>query len=391
MKKIPVEQLKKGMKFDKPVFIDSSNMLVDEKVEITEADIKKLMTWGVSEILTDGNILKSYVKKEPNEKNNNSLISEEVILEKYNDLLKRRKTVIKLYDEAYEAVDEIYKLIKVEESFSTDKLRSSIFNIIEQLKESSNIFLFLYGLDEGKDSLVTHSVSVCFYSLIIAIALKYPTNKLLEVGIGAILIDAGMVKIPSYIVHKQSKLTENEYNQVKTHPVYGYKALKDLGGLSENVALISLQHHEQYDGNGYPRSLRGNGITEYARIVSIADSYESQISHRSYRKKVYFYHAMRNLLSSGVNKFDHVILRIFLARMSVYPIGSIVKLNDSSIGIVIGSIHSKPLRPIIKLVFDIDGKRLKDTVIVNLLKNTELFISQALDEAEAGINIFDVL
>jgi len=201
--------------------------------------------------------------------------------------LKRRKVVLRVYNEACEIVDEIYKQIKKDEKFDVLKLNGAVLNIIGQLKESSNIFLFLYGLDEGKDPLVTHSVNVCFYSLIIAIGLKYSSQQLLEVGIGAILVDAGMVKIPLYIIHKQSKLTESEFKQIKAHPIYGYKALKELGNISEDIALISLQHHEQYDGNGYPRSLSGNGITEYARIVSIADSYESQISYRSYREKVY--------------------------------------------------------------------------------------------------------
>jgi HD-GYP domain-containing protein (c-di-GMP phosphodiesterase class II) len=167
--------------------------------------------------------------------------------------------------------------------------------------------------------------------------------------------------------------------------------LKDLGKIKENSAIISLQHHEQFDGKGYPRGLRGNDIDEFARIASIADSYEAQISNRSYRKKVYFYHAMRNLLSSGVNKFDPVILRVFLSRMSVYPIGSIVELNDGMAGIIIGSVPEKPLRPIIKLIFDKDRKRIHDTVIINLLTEASLFIVKALDESEVGINIFDVL
>ncbi|HOW83416.1 MAG TPA: metal-dependent phosphohydrolase, partial [Spirochaetota bacterium] len=116
-----------------------------------------------------------------------------------------------------------------------------------------------------------------------------------------------------------------------------------------------------------------------------------QISNRSYRRKVDFYHAMRNLLASGVNKFDPVILRVFLSRMSVYPIGSIVELNDGSRGLVIGSIPEKPLRPIIKLIFSQAGERIQETRIVNLLEASNLYITKALDEEEAGINIFDVL
>ena len=126
-------------------------------------------------------------------------------------------------------------------------------------------------------------------------------------------------------------------------------------------------------------------------MAPVPDSYESQISNRSYRSKLYFYNAMRNLLSTGVNKFDPNILQVFLSRMSVYPIGSIIELNDSRIGIVIGSIPEKPLRPIIKLIFDKNKKRIEDTIILNLLEQTSFYIVKAMDETEVGINIYDVL
>ncbi|HOF15247.1 MAG TPA: hypothetical protein PLN01_13065, partial [Spirochaetota bacterium] len=144
-------------------------------------------------------------------------------------------------------------------------------------------------------------------------------------------------------------------------------------------------------GKGYPRGLKGTQIDEYARIAAIADSYEAQIANRVYRKRIFFYQAMKNLLSSGINKFDTVILRVFLSRMSVYPIGSIVELNNGTIGIVIGSVAQKPLRPIIKLIMDQNKKRFTDTIIVNLLEEKALYITRALDEAEIGINLFEVL
>ncbi len=404
MRKISVEELKPGMVYDKPIYVDSNNMLITSNSPVRESDIKKLMTWGITEVETAGVLVKKVEVKDekpdetpaappperPKEKSSDSE-SEKRIVTEYNDLLKKRKTLIEVHSRARNAVDAAYKSIRAGEPFETRDLDNAVQSIVKLLKESSNIFLFLYGLDEGKDYTLTHSVNVTFYSLIIGIALKYSPIKLNDLGLGTLLIDAGMVRLPVYIIHKQSNLTDQEYNQIKTHPLLGYKSLKDLGKVKESSALVSLQHHEQFDGKGYPRGLRGNDIDEFARIAAIADSYEAQISNRSYRKKVYFYHAMRNLLSSGVNKFDPVILRVFLSRMSVYPIGSIVELNDGTIGIIIGSVPEKPLRPIIKLVFDADRRRIEDTRIISLLTESSLYIVRALDESEAGINIFDVL
>lgn len=398
MKKITVEDLKPGMVYDKPIFVDSNNMLITANSPIKEADIKKLMTWGITEVETSGVLVKRVEPapepaetKEPDKTTDTDTDTERKILSEYNDLLKKRKALIEVHNRARNAADAAYRAIRSNNVFDTRDLEESVQNIVKLLKENSNIFLFLYGLDEGKDYTLTHSVNVTFYSLIIGIALKYSPVKLNDLGLGTLLIDAGMIKLPVYIIHKQSNLTDQEYNQIKTHPLLGYKALKDLGRIKESSAIISLQHHEQFDGKGYPRGLRGNDIDEFARIAAIADSYEAQISNRSYRKKVYFYHAMRNLLSSGVNRFDPVILRVFLSRMSVYPIGSIVELNDGSIGIIIGSVPEKPLRPMIKLIFTNDKVRVENTVILNLAADTSLYIVRALDEADVGINIFDVL
>jgi len=384
MRKISVEELKPGMIYDQPLYVDESNILVGANTAIQEDDIKKLMTWGVSEIETSGELLSEKAQSSSSE-------SEKKIVEDYNSLLKKRKQLIGIHQKARKAVEAAYTSIRREEAFETIDIENAVIDIIKVLNENSNVFLFLYGLDEGKDYLVAHSVNVTFYSIIMGIALKYPQNRLKELGLGTMLIDAGMVKMPVYIIHKQSNLTDQEFKQIKTHPLHGYKALRQLAQLNEVIANVSLQHHEQFDGKGYPRGLKGDAISEFARIAAIADSYEAQISKRSYRKKVFFYHAMRNLLSTGVNKFDPVILRVFLSRMSVYPIGSIVELNNGSMGIIIGSIPEKPLRPIIKLIFDTEKNRVEDTIIVNLIEETSLYIIRALDEADAGINIFDVL
>jgi HD-GYP domain-containing protein (c-di-GMP phosphodiesterase class II) len=390
MKKIPVEELRPGMVYDKPVYVDSNNILIAANIPIKENDIKKLMTWGITVVETAGMLQKQ--NETENEQASLSVVeSEKKIVSEYNDLIKKRKSLIELHSRARTSVSSAYKAIRNNTPFDTWDLEDSVQSIVKVLKESNNIFLFLYGLDEGKDYMLTHSVNVTFYSLIIGIALKYNPVKLNDLGLGTLLIDAGMVKLPVYIIHKQSNLTDQEFNQIKTHPLLGYKALKDMGKIKENSAIISLQHHEQFDGKGYPRGLRGNDIDEFARIAAIADSYEAQISTRSYRKRVFFYHAMRNLLSSGVNKFDPVILRVFLSRMSVYPIGSIVELNDAAVGIIIGSVPEKPLRPIIKLIFDSERNRIHDTKIINLLTESSLYIVRALDESEVGINIFDVL
>lgn len=387
MRKISVEDLRPGMVFNKAVYIDSDNLLVGPNVQLKEEDIKKLMKWGVNSVETTGDIIQP-----GSDKGVGTSVKIDQVLEKYEQLLAMRKRLIEIHSNACYLIEQVYSSIRKDHSIELPAVQKVVNDILGLLKENSNVFLFLNGFDDvERNYLVTHSVNVTFYSLIIGQAMNYSDKQLLELGTGAILIDAGMTKVPVYIVHKQSNLTDNEYQMIKAHPVHGYKSLRSYPDIDDSIANISLQHHEQFDGKGYPRGLKGKEIGEYARIVSIADSYESQISNRSYREKVGAYHAMKNLLASGVNKFDPEILKIFLSRMSVYPIGSLVELNDKTIGLVIGSVTEKPLRPIIKLIFNSNKEKIAETQIINLLEDATKYIARVLNENEAGINLFDVL
>ena len=152
MKKIQVEELKPGMRFDKPVYIDSENMFVGANVTIKEDDIKKLMKRGIDEIETTGDLIsskdeiKQYVKKSEE----STSIDAKTIINSYNNLLKKRSALIKVHKETCSAVGNIYTAIKNGEKYSTDELELALENIINLLTDNNNIFLFLYGLDEGK-------------------------------------------------------------------------------------------------------------------------------------------------------------------------------------------------------------------------------------------------
>lgn len=389
MNKYDVEDLQVGNKFDKPVYIDNTTVLVEENIPISEDDIKKLMRWGVLSVFTEGSMIEEQKPDTVVEVSGPELTNR--ILKQYNELLLKRKDLVAVHQETCQAVEQIYQAIKSSQSFQIEILYKPLDKIIDLISNYKNIFLFLYGLGEDKDHFVVHSVNVTFYAVLIGLALKYPPEKLRALGIGSLLIDSGMVKLPAYIAHKQSDLTEHEFKLIKTHPLHGYKVLKQLGEIPEMSAIISLQHHEQFDGHGYPTGKKGNQIHEFARIATIADSYEAQVESRSYRKKQFFYEAMRNLLANGSKSFDPVILRVFISRLSIYPIGSLVQLNTNVIGLVIGSEPSKPLRPFLKLIFNANKKRVEDLQVISLLDDNSLYIVKSLSEAEVGVNLYEIL
>jgi HD-GYP domain-containing protein (c-di-GMP phosphodiesterase class II) len=152
----------------------------------------------------------------------------------------------------------------------------------------------------------------------------------------------------------------------------------------EEIGVIALQHHERWDGQGYPRKLRGEDINLAARIVAVADAYIAMINDRPHRDSMIGYSAMKTILNDNGRAFDPKILKVFIESMGIYPIGSIVQLNNSAIGRVVQIHADAPLRPSVELIIDEFGNRRGEREVVDLLARKETFIVKAVDPKSLG-------
>jgi HD-GYP domain-containing protein (c-di-GMP phosphodiesterase class II) len=386
MKRILVEELKPGMRFSKPVYIDGNNVLVGANIPVQESDIKRLMKWGIGEIQTEGELITLA------EKDTDSKAVEQFnrILDDYNQLISLKEPLMDVHQRTVAEVAKIHTAIRNNRYFHIQELTKCVEDIYNLMKKNKNVFLFIPRNETSKDLMAVHSVNTALYGTVIGLALNYNRAKVKDLAIGLLLINAGMAQIPMYILNKEGDLLDRELAQIRTHPMLGYQALKNLGNISEEIAVINLQHHEEFNGSGYPKKLKGIEISEFARIGSVADNYEALLEKKSYRPRYYYYKAMKQLVATGARKFDPVILRVFISVLSVYPIGSLVQLNDKSIGIVIGSLRESPMRPVVKLIRDDISKRVKGVKIVNLMEEHDIYITQTIDETAAGINISEI-
>lgn len=156
-----------------------------------------------------------------------------------------------------------------------------------------------------------HSKRVAEYSRMIAERMGKTEAEQEEIYRAGLLHDVGKIRIPVDIINKAGKLTDEEYNIIKIHPVTGYHILRGISG-SSLIAISAKYHHERYDGKGYPNGLVGENIPEYARILGVADSYDAMTSNRSYRKAL-----PQNIVREEIEKgkgtqFDPVIADIML-------------------------------------------------------------------------------
>lgn len=266
--------------------------------------------------------------------------------------------------------DEISKDIYIEEIVS-EKLRLETASRLEEImKKSGNVIDIMPNIRDIVDSVIAnkdvvsnmnrilghheytylHCVNVSIYSVLIGTRLNLTHAELYHLGTAAILHDIGKRFIPIEILDKPGKLTKEEFDIIKTHPVKGYEVLKGCRELTSTIKAGVLQHHERYDGTGYPMGLKAKEISKYGRILAIADTYDAMISDRAYHKAYSPSEAIEFLMGNGNVLFDTCIVKKFLQCIAVYPVGSCVELSNHKTAIVVKNYSDSTLRPLVRLI-----------------------------------------
>ncbi len=238
----------------------------------------------------------------------------------------------------------------------------------------------LLNLKTFDDYIYVHSLDVTIYSLILGVELAIHDDKLELLGLGAILHDVGKLFLPSHIINKEEKLTEEEYNILKSHVLIGYDILGKIIGMPTLSKTITLFHHERYDGTGYPRGLKNGEIPLFPRIVAIADVYDALTSDRPWREAFLPHMALEYLLSGGDTLFEKRLVRTFMEKIAVYPLATTVKLTTGEIGVVRDVKPGFSSRPTVRILYDSSGRRLKSDEIyeINLLEKPSILIEKVV-------------
>lgn len=245
---------------------------------------------------------------------------------------------------------------------------------------------FFYG-SSADNYLHSHMVNTVIMAAEVGIGLGFNKSKLNELGLATFLHDIGMIKVAD-IAQQTKKLTEEEYSEIKNHPVYGEEILSKIKNIPEPIIYVVREEHERANGSGYPKGIKENEISEYARIVAIADVYEALTHDRPYRKKIFPHDAVKELIKNNT-LFDSVILKVFVNKVGVYPVSSWLELNTNEVGQVEVNNNENPLRPVVNILFDATGRRLKEPHVINLAKQFNIFIKRPLSDEDLAKELKD--
>jgi HD-GYP domain-containing protein (c-di-GMP phosphodiesterase class II) len=277
----------------------------------------------------------------------------------------------------------------IEQKNSVPKLVARV--ILNKLYSSYQQYIgFISDGTKQNHSLARRAINTAIVVSFITRQLGLMENQRVQIIEGALFHDIGMLLAPKSIMASANPLSDLEKRHIIAHPVHGYQLLRetfqDVVQNIEAASSIVLQHHERWDGTGYPQKLANETIELGARIVAIADAYTAMVSERTYRSAISCHKAMVTLMSGSAGHFDETILKAFARSIGVYPPSSIVLLNNGELARVVES--ETLMQPQIRILVDQRGKHVysdRNNTLVKLSIQKELSIKKVFEPEEISL------
>lgn len=300
-------------------------------------------------LLRKGSVITSRTKKALQHKSKIKVLVEVDDVERYCDKTLHDDRLVVLDEQVRSRIfSSITGLFEDVKSTKTADLASDISQtLVNEVLNKDWVGVNLEALKISDEYTFKHSVDVAAMGITLGKHLGLAKSSLVDLGTAGVLHDIGKIEIPDSILNKNGKLTDEEFNIIKNHPVYGYQLLVTNSSVSETIRRGVLYHHEKYGGGGYPSGLVGENIPLYARILSVVDVFDALITTRPYHNAYSASDALE-LMYTMSSQFDVKIFKVFLSSLIVYPIGSTVNLSNGQPCQVVKSNDGYPLRPVVR-------------------------------------------
>lgn len=263
-----------------------------------------------------------------------------------------------------------------------------IGQITDSILSAPELAINLMGDKLGGEEIYVHSLNVTMLSMMIARDIKLPHEVASVLGMGALLHDVGTKNIPDKVLNKLDAYNHAEQALVETHSYGGFEIAQKLGLAAPALAIIR-DHHEMFDGSGYPRHLQGEAINILARIVSIANHYDELCNPRNPADSLTPHEALSLMFAKMRSRFDPKLLQVFIRCLGVYPPGTIVQLANGVVGMVVNVNTAKPTRPQV-MIYEASVPR-EEAIVVNLDQQPDLNIAKSIRPSQVPKDIYNYL
>ena len=349
---------------------------------------------------------------EPVEKDIPVIMSDETVTRIAREAETRKEPVYKdqvVLEEELEAAREvesktrtmIYDImedVRLGKSINAAGAKQVVGQMTESIVRNPDAIVCFSQLKNKDEYTALHSLRVCILALVFGRHLGLPKEGMNILGMGALLHDVGKMRVDTSILNKPGKLSDAEFEEIKSHVPKGVEILEATSGIPKAAIDVARFHHERFDGTGYSGGRTGGEISLFGQIGGIVDCYDAITSDRSYHTGMSSHEALRRMYEWRSRNFDPAMIEQFIQCMGVYPIGSLVEMNTGSIGVVATINRMRRLRPKVVMVLTADKQPVRPTKIIDLYETDtcdetghKLEISRVLPSGSHGINPTDFL
>lgn len=330
MRFIPTSHLKPGQKLASDLELSTNRVLLRRGAILKASIIRKISNFGFQGIYIDDELSEGIEITD--------VISHDL-------KVKTKKELESLfYGVKNNLITSTVKQIK--------SIKRLVHDIVNEISHNRNVMVNIIDLRSYDDYTYSHSLNVAVISAIIGTAMKLSWEAINELTMGALIHDLGKMFVNKDILNKPGKLTDDEFEEMKRHSFLGYEYVRNRFDIAQNSKLTALQHHEKYNGSGYPGGLAGKDIHPYSRIVCVADVYDALSSDRPYRKAMLPSDVMEYIMGGYNTMFDPEIVSALTRKVAPYPVGTCLRLSTGDLGIVVENRESTGLRPVLRLIVD---------------------------------------
>lgn len=274
-----------------------------------------------------------------------------------------------VYRCAHESFRTVLNDIRRDRRLQLSTLNEIVDRLVGVASEHPHALVWLSRLKGHAQSAYEHAIDVSIFMVCLGRHLGYPPEQLQFLGLAGLLQDVGYIEIPDQLLLHASTLTPEEFSQIKRHVEHGLKLLAGSEGMPPRVLDIVAQHHERYDGSGYPRGLQKEDIDPLAQIAGIADTFNSMTSHRPHRNAAATNAALQNLYKWKGTCFNDGLVEQFIQCIGIFSVGTLVELSSGEVGVVIAQNRIRRLKPRVMVILDAQRRAYPSPYVLELIND----------------------
>lgn len=356
MRRIRIQELEPGMVVAADVYNRQDQLVLSAGTVLTDKIINRLSIYNIYFVR-----IKDVKQTEQGE-----------VGQSHAEKIRNSEAFKEFHKEFDETVDLMQSVIS---DFASNEVTMDAVNqvvdeavtMIDADHKDFNVFDIIHNMRQSSDITYAHSINVAMICHTIAKWSGMTDEEATLAFTCGILHDIGKLRIPDEIINKTEKLTKEEFDLLKTHPIEGYNMLKELP-IDKHIKSAALMHHERADGSGYPIGMKGDDIDRYARIVAIADVYEAATAPRVYRKGLSPFEVFEMFEKEGIQKYDTHMIMTFMEKLADTYMLNRVRLSNDKVGKIVYINKQAVSRPVVKCGEEfIDLTKEKDITITEII------------------------